>query len=132
VPIGADEKDRANALSRQIIAAAIEVHRNLGPGLIESVYETCRCHELSLRGIAFGRQVPMPVEYKMLKLDAGYRLDILVDGLVIVELKAAERIEPIYEAQLLTYLKLTHLWLGLLVNFNVPVLKDGLRRLANG
>jgi len=130
--IGADEKDRANALSRQIIAAAIEVHRNLGPGLIESVYETCLCYELSLRGVAFDRQVPMPVEYKGLMLDAGYRLDILVDGLVIVELKVAERIEPIHEAQLLTYLKLTHLWLGLLINFNVPVLKNGLRRLVNG
>jgi GxxExxY protein len=126
------DKNKANQLSNQIIGSAIEVHRALGPGLLESAYETCLCHELRLRSIPFERQVQLPVEYKGVKLDAGYRIDILVDQLVIVELKAVERLEPIHEAQLLTYLKLRQLWLGLLINFNVPVLKHGIKRMVNG
>ncbi len=117
-----DTKDRADLLSNRIIGAAIEVHRILGPGLLESAYEECLSRELSLRNVPFERQVPLPVEYKGTRLDCGYRLDLVVDGLVIVELKAIEKIEPIHEAQLLTYLRLTDLWLGLLINFNVAVL----------
>ncbi len=108
------------------------MHRALGPGLLESAYETCLCHELTLRSIPFERQLQLPVEYKGVRLDAGYRIDILVDKLVIVELKAVDSLAPIHEAQLLTYLKLTHLWLGLLVNFNVPILKHGIKRMVNG
>lgn len=126
------DRNKANLLSKQIIGAAIEVHRALGPGLLESAYETCLCHELTLRNIPFERQLQLPVEYKGVKLDAGYRIDILVDKLVIVELKAIDSLAPIHEAQLLTYLKLTHLWLGLLVNFNVPILKHGIKRMVNG
>lgn len=126
------DRNKANLLSKQIIGAAIEVHRALGPGLLESAYETCLCHELTLRSIPFERQLQLPVEYKGVKLDAGYRIDILVDKLVIVELKAVDSLVPIHEAQLLTYLKLTHLWLGLLVNFNVPILKHGIKRMVNG
>jgi GxxExxY protein len=98
---------------------------------MESVYEQCLCHELTLRGIPFERQKSLPVTYKGLHLDCGYRLDILVNNLVIVELKTVERIDPVHEAQLLTYLKVTGLWLGLLINFNVPVLKEGIRRIVN-
>ncbi len=126
------DRNKANLLSKQIIGAAIEVHRALGPGLLESAYETCLCHELTLRSIPFERQLQLPVEYKGVRLDAGYRIDILVDKLVIVELKAVDSLAPIHEAQLLTYLKLTHLWLGLLVNFNVPILKHGIKRMVNG
>lgn len=117
-----------NRLTEQIIGAAIEVHRALGPGLLESAYEECLCRELALRGIPFERQRPLPVEYKGTKLDCGYRLDLLVAHAVVVELKAVGSIEPIHEAQLLTYLKLGGWKLGLLINFNVPVLKDGIRR----
>jgi GxxExxY protein len=104
------------------------VHRALGPGLLESAYEECLCHELTLRRLAFERQKPLPVEYKGTKLDCGYRLDLLVEALVVVEIKAVEVIQPIHEAQLLTYLKLGGWKLGLLINFNVPFLKDGIRR----
>lgn len=117
-----------NQVTEQIIGAAIEVHRALGPGLLESAYEECLGHELSLRGIAFERQRALPVEYKGVKLDCGYRLDLLVGSAVVVELKAVSAIEPIHEAQLLTYLKLGGWKLGLLINFNVPILKDGIRR----
>lgn len=127
-----DSKAKADQLSKEIIGAAIEVHRALGPGLLESAYETCLGHELSLRGVAYARQVALPVRYKAVQLDCGYRLDFLVGELVIVELKAVETIEPIHEAQLLTYLRLKQLWLGLLINFNVPVLKQGIKRLVNG
>ena len=122
---------KSDELSNQIIGAAIEVHRILGPGLLESTYEQCLCHELTLKNISFERQKPLPVTYKGICLNCGYRLDILVEKLVIVELKTVEHIGPIHEAQLLTYLKLSDLWLGLLVNFNVPVLKDGIRRIVN-
>ena len=117
-----------NKISEQIIGAAIEVHKALGPGLLESAYEECLCRELDLRGIPFERQRPLPVQYKGAQLDCGYRLDLLVEGAVVVEIKAVVAIEPIHEAQLLTYLKLGAWKLGLLINFNVPVLKDGIRR----
>ena len=119
-------------LSKEIIGAAIEVHRNLGPGLLESAYEECLCRELSICGIAFERQKSLSVSYKGVKLDCGYRLDIVVGGLIILELKAVDQVEPIHEAQLLTYLKLSNLKLGILINFNVPILRDGIKRIVNG
>ncbi|NTU82968.1 MAG: GxxExxY protein [Chloroflexales bacterium] len=127
-----DARARADQLSKEIIGAAIEVHRALGPGLLESAYEACLGHELSLRGVAYARQVALPIVYKSVQLDCGYRLDLLVGNLVIVEIKAVEEIVPIHDAQLLTYLRLKGLWLGLLINFNVPVLKQGIKRLVNG
>lgn len=118
-------------LSNEIIGAAIEVHKQLGPGLLESAYEYCLAHELGLRNILFERQKELPVVYKNVPIDCGYRLDLLVDNLVIVELKAVDRLLPIHEAQLLTYLKLTQCKLGLLLNFNVILLKNGIQRVAN-
>jgi GxxExxY protein len=117
-----------NQITEGIIGAAIEVHRALGPGLLESAYEECLCRELSLRQIGFQRQVPLPIRYKDVLLDCGYRLDLLVLEQVIVELKSIEKIEPIHEAQLLSYLKLGRYKIGLLINFNVPLLKDGIIR----
>ena len=127
-----EDKERANLLSNRIIGAAIEVHKTLGPGLLESTYEACLSHELNLQGIQIQRQVPLPVKYKGLELEIGYRLDLIVEDLIIVELKAVERTEPIHEAQLMTYLRLTGLWLGLLLNFNVPVLRSGIKRIVLG
>ena len=112
-------------LTRQIYGAAIEVHRNLGPGLLESAYEECLCYELAQQGLPFARQVPLPVRYKDVKLDCGYRIDLLVDDLVIVELKAIESLSPIHEAQLLTYLRLANRRVGLILNFNVATLVRG-------
>jgi GxxExxY protein len=126
------ERALANELSKRVIGAAIEVHRQLGPGLLESAYEACLCHELALHSIPFERQVPLPVLYKGLEIDCAYRLDLIVGGLVILELKAVEKFLPIFDAQLLTYLRLSQLWLGLLINFNVEMLKDGIKRLVNG
>jgi GxxExxY protein len=126
------QRQRADDLSREIIGAAIEVHKHLGPGLFESAYEECLCYELGLRGIEFKRQVPLPLNYKGVWLECGYRLDLLVEDLVVVELKAVEAIETIHDAQLLTYLKLRNAWLGMIINFNVKLLKDGIRRLVNG
>ncbi len=122
-----------NKLTGLVIGAAIEVHKALGPGLLESAYEECLCRELELelKGIPFERQKELPIEYRGAKLDCGYRLDIVVAGRLILELKACESLQPIHEAQLLTYLKLTGIKYGLLINFNVPVLKDGIRRIAN-
>lgn len=117
-----------NEVTEQIIGGAIEVHRALGPGLLESAYEECLCHELTLRGLPFERQRPLPVHYKGRRLDCAYRIDLLVADAVVVEIKAVNSIEPIHEAQLLTYLKLGGWKLGLLINFNVPVLKEGIRR----
>jgi GxxExxY protein len=111
-----------------IIGAAIEVHRHLGPGLLESAYEECLCHELHLRGIDFRRQVDLPVEYKGLKLDCGYRLDLIVHEEVVIELKCVGRVLPVHEAQLLTYMMLTGKRVGLLINFNVPLLTRGITR----
>jgi GxxExxY protein len=119
-------------VSGQVIGAAIDVHRELGPGLLESVYEVCLVYELRQRGLGVERQVAQPVFYKGLQLECGYRLDLLVENRVIVELKAVEAILPIHAAQLLTYLKLRKLRLGLLINFNVPILKNGIKRLLNG
>lgn len=126
-----NDQKRSNELSNLIIASAIEVHKLLGPGLLESTYEECLCYELSQKGIPFEKQKALPVTYKKVHLDCGYRIDILVDNLVIVELKAVDSIEPIHEAQILTYLKLSKLWLGLLINFNVRMLKDGVKRIVN-
>ena len=113
-----------------VIGAAIEVHRMLGPGLLESAYEECLCRELELRSLPFERQRALPVTYKGVKIDCGYRLDLVVGGEVVVELKSCGSLEPVHEAQLLTYLRLTGIKVGLLINFNVPVLKDGIRRLV--
>lgn len=117
-----------NKITEAIIGAAIEVHRAIGPGLLESAYEECLCHELALRKTPFQRQVPLPVSYKGVNLDCGYKIDLLVMDQVIVELKAVERLDPIHEAQLLTYLRLSNRKVGLLINFNVPMLKDGVVR----
>lgn len=117
-----------NDLTRNIIGAAIEVHKLLGPGLLESAYEECLAREFALRGIRFERQKPAPVVYKDVKLECGYRMDFLVDGQVVVELKAVEALAPVHEAIVLTYLRLSGCRLGLLINFNVPVPKDGIRR----
>ena len=120
-----------NKLSSKIIGAAIEVHKNLGSGLLESAYEECLCFEMSLGGLSFERQKPLPVVYKGKKLDCGYRLDTVVENAIIIELKACEKIEPIHKAQLLTYLKLSGLNLGLLLNFNTAVMRDGIVRIVN-
>jgi GxxExxY protein len=117
-----------NELTDAIIGAAMEVHRTVGPGLLESTYEMCLCRELNIRGIPFERQVPIPVEYKGIKLDCGYRADIVVNGSILVEIKAIDSLLPVHDAQLLTYLKLGDWKIGILVNFNVELLKHGLRR----
>jgi GxxExxY protein len=117
-------------LTEKIIGLAIEVHRALGPGLLESAYEECLCFELTENHIAFRRQVPLPVIYKSVRLECGYRMDLVVEGAVIVELKTVERLIPIHDAQLLTYLRLAGLKTGLILNFHAPVLKDGLRRMV--
>lgn len=119
-----------SALTEEIIGAAIEVHRFLGPGLLESVYEECMCHELRLRGLEFERQVGLPVRYKGVPLDASLRMDLVVERLVVVELKSIEKILPVHEAQLLTYLRLSGFKVGLLLNFNVALMKDGVLRRA--
>ncbi len=120
-----------NEITGCVIAAAIEVHRNLGAGLLESAYEECLCYELSLRGVRFQRQVHLPVNYKGLKLECGYKLDLLVEDVVVVELKAVEALAPVHHAQLLTYLRVLNKPVGLLINFNVPVLRNGLKRIVN-
>ncbi|MCC6152035.1 MAG: GxxExxY protein [Planctomycetes bacterium] len=126
------ETQRINDLSKKVIGFLIEIHRALGPGLLESAYEECLCFELAHAGIPFKKQVSLPVQYKGVRLDCGYRIDIMVDDCLILELKAVEKLMPIHEAQLLTYLRLSGKRLGLLVNFNVPVVKDGIKRIANG
>lgn len=118
-------------LTQTVIGLAIEVHKQLGPGLLESAYEACLCYELSEKGISFDRQVDLPVSYKSIEIGAGYRLDIVVENKLIIELKTVERILPVHEAQLLTYLKFSGIRTGLILNFNAAVLKDGIRRLAN-
>lgn len=118
-------------ITEQIIGAAIEVHRQLGPGLLESAYQQCMAYELSQRGVRFQMEKPLPVQYKNVLLDCGYRLDFLVEDLVIVELKAVHELNDLHKAQLLTYLKLANLKLGLLLNFNVTLLKrKGIQRIA--
>lgn len=123
--------ERCNAVTEKIIGAAIEVHRHFGPGLLESAYEAFLCREMTLRGLQVKSQVALPVSYKGVQVECGYRLDILVNELVIVELKSVERVEPIHEAQLLTYLKLSNLYLGLLLNFREELLKKGIHRVIN-
>jgi len=117
-------------LTRNIIGAALDVHRFLGPGLLESAYEACLAHELTLRGHAIARQVEVPLRYKGLELEVGYRMDLVVDGAVVVEVKAVEKLHPVVAAQLLTYLKLSGLRAGLICNFHVGLLKDGIRRVS--
>ncbi len=119
-----------NKLTGKVIGAAIEVHKALGPGLLESAYEECLCVEFDLRQIPYERQKELPIEYKGITLDCGYRLDMVVANSLILELKACEKFEPIHEAQLLPYLRLTSIKWGLLINFNVPALKEGIKRLA--
>ena len=122
------QRTERDALTEKIIGCAIEVHRTLGPGLLESTYEQCLARELSLQDVVFRLQVPVPVEYKGVHLDCGYRIDVLVDQQVILELKSVERVLAIHEAQLLTYMKLADITKGLLINFNVRRLVDGIRR----
>ena len=117
------------AVARQVVDAAFAVHKNLGPGLLESVYEMCLCHEPGKRGVPYQRQVALPIVYDGVRLDAGLRLDLLAADCLVVELKAAEKPNPLFESQVLTYLKLTGHRVGLLVNFNVPLIKDGIRRI---
>ncbi len=117
-----------NQLTHAIIGAAIEVHRVLGPGLLESAYEECLARELTLRNIKFERQKPLPVVYKDVKPDCGYRLDLLVEGRVVLELKTVESLAPIHEAIMLTYLRLSGCQIGLLINFHTQILKDGIKR----
>ena len=119
-----------NDLTGKVIGAAIEVHKILGPGLLESAYESCLCVELDKRNIPYERQKEIPIDYKGTKVDCGFRSDLIVDDRLIVELKARDDLLPIHEAQLLTYLKLMRIKIGLLINFNVLVLKDGIKRLA--
>jgi len=120
-----------NEITERIIGAAIEVHRHLGPGLLESVYGECLCYEFGQGGLQFQRQLPAPVLYKGIKLDCGYRIDLLVEDAVVVEIKSMEALLPVHCAQLLTYLKICQKRIGLLINFNVPVLINGLKRIAN-
>ena len=117
-------------LSNQVIGCALEVHRNLGPGLLESTYEQCLAYELKTAGIPFNLQHPLPVKYKSINLNCGYRIDVFVDETIIVELKSVDKILPIHQAQLLTYMKLAGISTGLLMNFNVKYLKDGIKRMV--
>jgi len=122
--------ERFNAITEKAIGCAIEVHRAIGPGLLESAYEECLCYELSQCGLSFERQVPLPVVYKAVKLDCGYKLDIIVEDLVILEIKAVERIMPIHEAQLLSY-RMLDKRVGLILNFHMSIMKNGIKRIVN-
>ena len=124
-------KTELNRITQIIIGAAMAVHRELGPGLLESAYEACLAYELPDRGLSVERQKALPVKYRGVNVDCGYRIDLLVEGKVVIELKAVERLEAIHQAQLLSYLKLSGCKVGLLINFNVKVLKSGIRRLVN-
>ncbi len=117
-------------LTSKVIGAAIEVHRTLGPGLLESAYETCLCYELEQIGLPFCRQVNLPIEYKGVQMDEGYRMDVVVEDTLILELKTVEAILPVHEAQLLSYLKLSGLTKGLLINFHTAMLRDGIKRMV--
>ncbi len=117
-------------LGLEVLRAAREVHEELGPGLLESAYEMCLCHELALREVSFRRQIPLPVEYKGIRLSCGYRMDLLVAGSLIVEIKSTEGVWRVHEAQLLTYMRLSRIGCGLLINFNVDRLKDGVRQIG--
>ena len=122
----------AQMVSRAVITAAMKVHTRLGPGLLESAYEACLAHELRKSGYECKSQLPLPVVYDGLKLDVGYRIDLLVEDLVVVELKSVDAISPVHQAQIISYLKLSNRSLGLLINFNVVHLKDGMKRFVNG
>ncbi len=126
------QRSELNELTRCMIGLCMEVHRTLGPGLLESAYEAALAYELSQAGIPFQKQIDLPLDYKGVKLDCGYRLDFIIANELIVELKAVQEILPVHKAQLLTYLKLNHKPLGLLVNFNVPLLKEGIERVVTG
>jgi GxxExxY protein len=127
---GAEDAEMGDGLSGRIIGAAIEVHRHLGPGLLESAYEACLAYELIERGMKVARQVPLPVLYKGVSVECGYRIDLIVDDLIICELKSVERLMEVHQAQMLSYLKLSGLHLGLLINFNQRVLRHGIKRIA--
>jgi GxxExxY protein len=129
MPLALD--DPITRITEAIIGAAIQVHRELGPGLLESAYQACLAYELVQRNVRFTRQVPLPVTYRGIKIDCGYRLDFLVDDLVVVEIKSVEKLAPIHSAQLITYLKLMKCPVGLLLNFNVTAISRGIRRLEN-
>ena len=117
-------------LSNKVIGCALNVHRELGPGLLESTYEQCLCSELSKAGIQFERQKELPVRYQEVQIDCGYRIDLLIEGALIIELKSVDKVERIHEAQLLTYMKLSNIEIGLLINFNSVLLRDGIRRMV--
>ncbi len=125
------QAETLNRITESIIGAAIDIHRALGPGLLESAYEACLAFEIVERGLKVEQQKPLPVVYREVRLDCGYRLDLLVEGVVIVEVKAVDHLMPVHQAQLLSYLKLSGCHVGLLINFNVKILKDGLRRVVN-
>ena len=124
-----DTEAQRDPLTYEVIGAAIEVHRNLGPGLLESAYEECLCYELAARDLSFQRQAALPVVYKEVRLDAGYRMDLLVESSLVVEIKTVDALLPVHEAQLLTYLRLSKMRKGLLMNFNTAVIKDGIKRM---
>ena len=121
--------EKEESISKKIVDSAYTVHKTLGPGLLEKVYEVCFCHELSKRGIEYQRQVDVPIVYDGITFDAGLRLDVLVEDLVICELKAVDEMNPVWEAQILSYLRLTGKRLGFLINFNVPLIKNGIKRI---
>jgi GxxExxY protein len=121
-----------NIISGQIVDAAIHVHSRLGPGLLESVYETVLAYELQKRGLTVERQVPVPIAYESLRFEEGFRADLIVEKSILIELKSVEALAPVHSKQVLTYLRLLDCRLGLLINFNVPLLKDGIKRIANG
>jgi GxxExxY protein len=123
---------KLNEVTEAVIGSAIEVHKHLGPGLLESAYEVCLAYEIAIRGLKVVRQMQLPVRYKEVHLDCGYRVDLLVQDLVVVELKVVERLEPIHDAQVLTYLRLSGCEVGLLLNFNTPILREGIKRLVHG
>ncbi len=125
-----EPRQEVDAVARAIVDSAFRVHSKLGPGLLESVYETCLVHELQKRGLKVQRQLVMPLEYDDLRIDSGLRLDLLVENCVVVEVKAVEGLAPVHRAQVLTYLKLTGYQLGLLINFNVPLIRDGIKRIV--
>jgi GxxExxY protein len=130
-PESTEVTEGTEELTKLIIGAAIEVHRHTGPGLLESAYEECLCYELSQHGLCFKRQVDLPVSYKGIKLDCGYKMDLVVEDKVVLELKAVDQLLPIHTAQLLTYLKLSGKAVGLLLNFHAPILAKGIKRLLN-
>jgi GxxExxY protein len=122
--------DEIDKIASKIVHAAFKVHKSLGPGLLETFYEICFCYELDKAGVRYKRQVPVPISYEGIAFDAAFRLDVFVEDLIICELKAVESMHPVFEAQLLSYLKLTNRNLGFLINFNVPLIKNGLKRMA--